>query len=670
MKEGKEAINIVWQALFPVKSFGEGEKVELVFDDGDKNFKYAYHIESYKELEGFLQEHNGKINIAICPNTRTPKKTARRTGKADVKRQKAILLDIEDPDNHKLATPQKVREYIRIFAQECPESIRKAVYYSAYTGGGGQVCILLSRWIEGGEIEIVYEWLKRHLKHIKYIDTKSFNYGQPQRLIGTVNVKYGVQTAIYKVNENVDPLDVDRILRTWEAQQELDNYTANQIDENRGKIKNLREAIDEIKKKVPFEKLGYGGEDYGDYSKLLCPFHSENNPSFVVYHNPDGDLGIDFHDEEYYDVIRFYQKLYEKDFITAVKELAQLAGVKLVFTKDEKKRIEKEQALADFDAYTYAAEELKIQSVIRYRRQGEYWFDFFVENREGETVPLTIPMFRLLDYKYSLRYFGSHTGYKPSPLPEKAKDEAWERLINVFFEISEKDEEEFDRSELPWEVEELKKIVREAPSTDYMPDFVPSKSRYVKFHDTDTGDVYVSLSALLRRAKVSATLERANIRKVAELLRVLGAKPEKIYKDGFEVRAWKLPEDDWRVGTDTTDTSDATTDTYSVGALNFGGEREDTPTDTTDTTSKDNTAESINGKNPPEVSANVSETYGDNKKKTDTTENEINLKNQEVIENQGLGGSDTSDTTKSRDSVRGVGDASDDWWDETDEIPF
>ncbi len=660
----KADINIVWQALFPVKSFGEGEKVELVFDDGNKNFKYCCHIESYEELEEFVKEYNGKVNIAICPNTRTPKKITRRTGKADVKRQKAILLDVEDPENHKLTTPQKVREYIVAFAQECPESVRKAVYYSAYTGGGGQICIMLSRWIEGGEIEIVYEWLKRQLRGIKYVDPRSFNYGQPQRLIGTTNVKYGVQTAIYKVNEGVEPLDVDRILKTWEAEQDLENYTANQIDENKGKIKNLPEAIAEIKKKVRFEKLGYAGESYGDYSKLLCPFHDEQNPSFVVYHNEEGDIGIDFHDDESYDVIKFYQKLYEKDFITAVRELAQLAGIKLTFTKDEKKRIEKEQALAEFDPYGYIADELKIDTAIRYRINGEYYFDFWVRNREDESVPLTIPLFKLLDLKYALRYFGSHTGYKPASLPDKAKEEAWERVIDTFFEVSER-AEEFDRSELPWEVEELVKIIREAPATDYMPDFAPSKSRYVKFYDGDTGEVFVSLSALLRRVKVSATFERANIKKVAELLRSLGAKPEKVYKEGFEIRAWKLPEGDWRVATDTTDTITDTKNNSSVGELMFGRVREDKPTDTTDTKINENDTHTADKKETSEVSAEVSEPYSDNDYITDTTENEIDFKNNESFDREGLEATDTTDT-KNRHQASEMSED----WDEIDEIPF
>ena len=207
----------------------------------------------------------------------------------------------------------------------------------------------------------------------------------------------------------------------------------------------------------------------------------------MIYHDPKGELGIDYHEEEYYDVIKAYQEIYGKSFIEAVRALAQVAGVKLVFSKEEKKRIEKEQALAEFDPYAYITDELKIRGIIRYRRDGEYFFDFSVENREGEVVPLSVPLFKLLDYKYALKLFGAHTGYKPDPLPERAKEEAWERVIDAFFETYEK-AEDFDRSEAQWEAEELIKIIKEGPATDNVEDFLHSKSRYVKFYDE--GRVY------------------------------------------------------------------------------------------------------------------------------------------------------------------------------------
>ena len=72
MKSGKEAINIVWQTLFPVKGFSEGEYVEIVYDNGDKNFRFACHVRSLGELLRFAEENNGKVNVAICPNTRKP----------------------------------------------------------------------------------------------------------------------------------------------------------------------------------------------------------------------------------------------------------------------------------------------------------------------------------------------------------------------------------------------------------------------------------------------------------------------------------------------------------------------------------------------------------------------------------------------------------------------
>jgi len=670
--KGKEAINIVWQTLFPVKAFSERERVEIVFDDRNKQFKYALHVETLEELEGFISEYNGQVNIAICPNTREPKKFTRRTGKEAVKRQKSILLDIEDPDKHELTSPQRVREIIREVAQLLPENIRQAVKFSAYTGGGGQLCIELSRWAEAGEISIIYEWLKRRLKNIKYIDPKSFNYGQPQRLIGTINVKYGVETFIYKVNPQVKPLEVDLILSTWTAEQELENYTANQIDENKGKITNLREAIEEIKKKVRIKDLGFTGEEYGDYTSMLCPFHEESNPSFVVYQNEDGDLAIDFHDDdgsgrgEYYDIIKFYQKIYEKDFITAVRELAQRAGVKLIFSKEEKERIQKEQALAEFDVDEYIEEQLKITRIVRYRIEGEYHFDFWVENREGEEVPInTVSLFRLQDWKYGLKLFGAHTGYKPERLPRKVEEEAWALVIDGFFERSEKFEGDFDRSALPWEIELLKGILHESPGTDEIGDFILTRSRFVKFYDYEEDRTYININSLIRKLKAYPSFERANIQKVAKLLRRLGATPCKLYKDGYEVRVWELPEE-WRPTPPTEPTEG------SVGEQSLETQGEEAYTDTTtvisekifsDTTDK-------NSKNASVVAEETADVLVDKEKSTDTTISEKELGNWgENLETQAQERTDTTPTDSSVGSVGKWRQEEEDWGD-IDEIPF
>ncbi|ADO44926.1 hypothetical protein Hydth_0526 [Hydrogenobacter thermophilus TK-6] len=549
--KGEQAIKILWQTLFPVK-FAKGEYAEVIYDDGDRHFKYALHIETLEELEEFIREYNEKVNFAICPNTREPKRLAKRTGYTEIKRQKAILIDIEDPESHTLKKPEEVRHYIIEFAKSVPESIRKAVKFSAYTGGGGLICIELSRWVERGEIEIVYDWLRERVKDFRYVDKSSLNPAQAQRLIGTINAKYKVETFIFKLNENCESLDVDAIITEFNARQNVEIERHAEIERHKGKIKNIEEIVREIKKRIKFKDLGLEGEDYGYYERISCPFHPpDRTPSFVIYHNGDGDVGVDFHTGEAHDIIGIYQKLYEKDFITAVRELAQRAGIKVVLSSEEKKKLQKEQALADFDPHAYITEELKIRSAIRYRINGEYHFDFFVENREGEVVKLSESLFKLQEWRYSLRLFGAHTGYKPAPLPAKAQEEAWELVIDALFEVSEKDEE-FDKSELPWELEELQRVIREAPATDIMDDFVLSKSRYVKLVVGDT--VYVSLTALLRRLKINPTFERINLKKVSQLLRELGAKPERIYVDGYRIRAWRLPEGDWRV-VDTMDTT-------------------------------------------------------------------------------------------------------------------
>lgn len=570
MREGRN-VYIVFQTLFGVKfpeERPEDEFVEIVYDNivedeegnigSDRVFNNAYHVTCPEELEAFLERHDGRVNITICQATRRPEKVNTRTGQKHVVRQRAIILDIEDPGNHKSKRkPEEVRKLISEVKEKLPENIRQAIRYEAYTGGGGQLCIALSRWLkndgETNEIEQVYTWLKKQLSHIKFIDPTSFNYAQPQRLIGTVNVKWGVRTFFFDINENAKPLDVDEIIAYCKAEQEIEQYTATRIEENKGKIKNLREAIKEIKKRVRFSDLGITGKNYGNYSSVNCPFHKpDNKPSFVIYHNPDGDLAIDYHNDERYDVIKFYETFYCKSFIEAIKELSEKVGIRLAYNKEAKREIEKETALNNFDPYEYIKEELKIKEIVRFRIGAEYHFDFVVENRDGEEIEIkNVPLFKLFNYGWALKYIGASTGYKPAPLPSKAKEEVWGKVIDAIFDISKK-AEDFDRSTIHWEVQELKQIIYEAAGTDNIEDFVLSTSRFVKFFDG--GKVYVSLTALIRRTRLGAVTERITTKSLINLLRFIGAKPTRISKriNGmkYELRVWELPPGDWRGGVD------------------------------------------------------------------------------------------------------------------------
>jgi len=97
------------------------------------------------------------------------------------------------------------------------------------------------------------------------------------------------------------------------------------------------ELVKEIKKRIKFKDLigDRFDNEYTNYEIYHCPFHPpDNTPSFVVYINREYELGIDYHDQETYDVIKLYQRLHNTDFKTAIKELAKIAGINL----PEKKR--------------------------------------------------------------------------------------------------------------------------------------------------------------------------------------------------------------------------------------------------------------------------------------------------------------------------------------------
>lgn len=126
-----------------------------------------------------------------------------------------------------------------------------------------------------------------------------------------------------KIYELVDKLKIKKI-------QKETKKIERKLEKNRKKFKNLKDLIHEIKKRVSFRELmpEHFAKSYFNYEIYHCPFHPPDvHPSFAVYRN-EYEYGIDFHDNESYDVIAFYQKKEECDFISALKELSKFAGIK------------------------------------------------------------------------------------------------------------------------------------------------------------------------------------------------------------------------------------------------------------------------------------------------------------------------------------------------------
>ncbi|HDP77577.1 MAG TPA: DNA primase [Mesotoga infera] len=104
-----------------------------------------------------------------------------------------------------------------------------------------------------------------------------------------------------------------------------------------------KEELDEIKKSINivefigrYVNLQKAGSSY----RGLCPFHSDNDPSFYVH--PQRGFFHCFGCGEKGDIITFYQKIENLSFSEAVKRLADYAGIS----------IEVDMAESEYDRYT------------------------------------------------------------------------------------------------------------------------------------------------------------------------------------------------------------------------------------------------------------------------------------------------------------------------------
>lgn len=107
------------------------------------------------------------------------------------------------------------------------------------------------------------------------------------------------------------------------------------------------DAVSEIKARLPIEEL-VGSycqlQRKGRTLKALCPFHNDTHPSLTV--SPDRGIAYCFVCQSGGDIFSFYQKIENVDFVQALKDLAERAGVVLPkgrfregMKKDEKEQL-------------------------------------------------------------------------------------------------------------------------------------------------------------------------------------------------------------------------------------------------------------------------------------------------------------------------------------------
>ncbi|HEM55260.1 MAG TPA: hypothetical protein ENO30_00710 [Thermodesulfobium narugense] len=513
----------LFEILFKDIGFSDNEYVELVYDNGgNKNFAFAYHVRTKEELQEFLRLNNGKCNISICPNTRTPKVLNKRTGKDAVKSQKCVILDVENTLNHGFIDKEKVKKMLENTIEMMPEHIRDAIGYLGYTGGGGQIGIILDRVAKDKEIPLVYEYLKELLQNIPYIDKSSFNYGQPQRLLGTFNVKYSVESTLLETR-SPDPLSVNIILKYIEAK--TSNYYLANTHNERSSCKrtytNCEDAVREIKARVKFEEFLEVKNRYKGYYKASCIFHPpDNDPSFVVYEG-ESELGLDTHNNQVYDIISFYEALKGISRVQAIEELAERIGYKLI-----KREVPVIGSISDFNPEEYLRHELKVKKIEYCTHDGEITFEFTImqqyKDLEIREVKFTEKYKNLINYKSALKRFQSYIINIPKPLPEKREQEAWGKVIDYIIRNAEVNPDDVERSPSYLELEYLLRFLANGNSTDNVEDYLVFGSKFTLLEINNR--FYVNIPALVDKLSFSPyPLTRVfNVQKVSKLLRDAG----------------------------------------------------------------------------------------------------------------------------------------------------
>jgi len=194
--------------------------------------------------------------------------------------------------------------------------------------------------------------LQNNRPYTKKINQKPFEfYPHGQYLTFTGNVLNGYETIEYRDKEVREFYD-----EKFEKEENNPKITTS---------KNSNDIVDLIKSKIRIESLvsDYGVK-IGRNNKGLCPFHKEKNPSFTIYPDTNSFHCFGSGCEKHGDIFNFVMEKENCDFKTALKILADKAGIDICNKKNnrnlDKKQIPKQinQKSPYFDGSTFIPKRL------------------------------------------------------------------------------------------------------------------------------------------------------------------------------------------------------------------------------------------------------------------------------------------------------------------------
>jgi len=332
------------------------------------------------------------------------------------------------------------------------------------------------------------------------------------------------------------------------------------------KYKELKKIIEEVRKRVSFAELipEHFHKSYSHYDTYHCPFHPpDRHPSFAVLKTPDGvEIAKDFHDQQAYDVISFWQKYKGLGYISALKELCEKAGIKFPEFRTARKEKQKKLEIIAQETFEKIWNVLNISEVFyTYEENGTYIYEIFTQNRNGKKTSfqfqagLMVDPFMILSAeKQFLKFFGNATGktreireiyLQLGNLPQKSTYEVRKKVwIKIFERIEELAKDGTQNSLLVQALSDMEDFIRDAKTTSDWNEFVNDES-FVKYVD-ENGITYLRFKSLYRLIqRISPMKNLYTEKKVFKLLRNLGAQMVRLMKNGKRLRLWQMPPGNW-----------------------------------------------------------------------------------------------------------------------------